>query len=61
MSIPTDFNITHEINGNRKRNPGQNVSKRKKGVVSPEKDMIIYHILLGGNDPFFAFKESGLG
>ena len=33
----------------------------QKGVVSPEKDMIIFHILLGGNDPFFAFGQSGLG
>ena len=36
------------------------LSIRKKGVVSPEKDMIICHILLGGNDPFFAFGQSGL-
>ena len=26
--------------------------KRKKGVVSPEKDMKLNHIFLGGNDPF---------
>ena len=35
------------------------LSKRKKGVVSPEKDMIIFHILFGGNDPFFAFGQLG--
>ena len=47
--------------------PGRNVSrahlslklpKRKKGVVSLEKDMIFFHILLEGNDPFFAFGRS---
>ena len=48
-------------NRDRKQNPGQKVSLNAKRGRFPPEGYDFFHILLGGNDPFFAFWQSRLG